>query len=141
MKKILLLFTALFILSSCSLEPDDSPAYNVEFLPIDWVLIPEYVVPGHTYEVKAGYTKPNGCYLFDQFHSERDGAAIIIAVQAVVRVDAECKKYENSNKDEQTFTFKCDEAYTTGNSYTLKFFNGIDVEGNKTYFDVVIPVK
>jgi hypothetical protein len=140
MKKILLLFVALIAITSCSLEPDEDVKYNVEFLPIDWVLIPEYVTSGHTYEVRAGFTKPNGCYLFDHFHSEKDGDAVIIAVQAMVRVDNECKKYENQSLEEQTFTFSCDDSYTA-DSYIFKFYTGLDVQGNKTYTEVVIPVK
>jgi hypothetical protein len=140
MKKILLLFVALIAITSCSLEPDEEVRYNVEFLPIEAVLIPEYVVPGHTYEVRAKFTKPNGCYLFDRFHSEKEGDAILIAVQTMVRVDNECKKYENQSIEEQAFTFSCDDAYTAS-GYIFKFYTGLDVEGNKTYTEVVIPVK
>jgi len=141
MKKILLLFTALFIISSCSLDPDEDIKYNVEFLPIEAVLIPEYVVPGHTYEVRAKFIKPNGCYLFDRFHSEKDGESVIIAVQTMVRQEGECKKYETNTIEERSFTFSCDESYTSSNAYYFKFFRGLDVEGNKTYTQVMIPVK
>lgn len=123
------------------MDPDDNVTYNVEFLPADWVIYPEWVVPGRTYEVKVGYTKPNGCYLFDRFHSEPDGESVIIAVQTMVRVDSECKKYENSNEDQQTFTFSCNENYNSSNAYYFKFFTGYDVQGNKTYSQIVIPVK
>jgi hypothetical protein len=140
MKKILLLFTALFIISSCTLEPDDEQKYGVEFLPVDWVIYPEYVTVGNTYEVRAGYTKPNGCYLFDRFYSEQDGSAVLIAVQTMVRTDGECKNYETDSHDEQTFTFSCDEAYTAS-SYIFKFYTGLDVQGNKTYTQIEIPVK
>ncbi|MFD2602402.1 membrane lipoprotein lipid attachment site-containing protein [Flavobacterium suzhouense] len=142
MKKILLLFTALFILSSCNMEPDEAPQYNVEFLPADWVIFPQWVEPGHTYEVRVGFTKPNGCYLFDHFVSEKDGNAVVIAIQTMVRLEGECRNYEKENKDEQSFTFSCDESYALANDiYTFKFFTGYDVEGNKTYEQIVIPVK
>lgn len=141
MKKILLLLTTLFIISSCSLDSDENPRYSVEFLPIEAVLIPEYVVPGHTYEVRAKFIKPNGCYLFDRFHTEKDDEAVIIAVQTMVRQEGECKKYETHTVEERSFTFSCDESYTSSNAYYFKFFTGYDVEGNKTYAQVVIPVK
>lgn len=141
MKKILLLFTALFIISSCSLEPDDSPSYTVELLPTDWVKYPEFVMPGHTYEVIVGFTKPNGCYLFDHFISEKDGNAALIAVQTVVRTDGECKNYETENREQQSFTFSCDETYTSSDRYVFKFYTGLDIDGNKTYEQIIIPVK
>lgn len=140
MKKILLLLTALFIISSCSLEPDDEQKYAVEFLPADRVIYPEFVVPGHTYEVWVGFTKPNGCYLFDHFYSEQDGDAVLIAVQVLVRTDGECKNYETDTYSEQKFSFSCDEAYTAS-SYIFKFYTGLDVQGNKTYSQIVILVK
>jgi hypothetical protein len=139
MKKILLLLTALFIISSCSLDEDTQPDYLIEFLPADAVIIPTAVRAGRTYHVKVLYTKPNGCYLFDQFYTEREGDAILIAVQAAVRVDSECKKYENTQQEDQTFTFTCDFNYAA-DSYIFKFYTGLDIKGNKTYQQVEIPV-
>lgn len=139
MKKILLLLTTLFIISSCTLEPEEDHDYYVEFLPIDAVLIPEYVIPGHSYEVRAKFTKPNGCYLFDRFHTEKDGNAVLIAVQTAVRTDGECRNYEVETLEERGFTFTCSDSYTA-DSYTFKFYTGLDIDGNKTYSDVVIPV-
>lgn len=140
MKKILLLFTALFLISACSLEEEPEQEYYVEFLPIEAVLIPEYVTLGHTYEVRVKYTKPNGCYLFDRFHTEKYGEAVIIAVQTAVRRDGECRNYEIASVEEKSFTFTCAETYAY-NRYIFKFYTGLDIEGNKTYAEVVIPVK
>lgn len=140
MKKILLLLATLFVISSCTLEPDEDNDYYVEFLPIDAVLIPEYVIPGHTYEVRAKYTKPNGCYLFDRFHSEKEGDAVLIAVQTAVRTDGECRNYEIATQEEKGFTFTCDESYASSN-YIFKFYTGLDIDGNKTYAEIMIPVK
>ena len=124
------------------MEPDEAPQYTVEFLPADWVIYPQWVEAGRNYEVRVGFTKPNGCYLFDRFTSEKDGNAVLIAVQTMVRLEGECRNYENESKVEQSFTFTCDESYAlTNNSYTFKFFSGYDVEGNKTYEQIVIPVK
>ncbi len=140
MRKILLLLATLLVISSCSLEPDPQADYYVEFLPADGVIIPHFVVPGESYQVTVLYTKPNGCYLFDRFHTEQEGDAILIAVQAAVRMDSECKKYENMQQEDHSFTFKCAENLTT-NSYIFKFYTGLDDNGNKTYEQVEIPVK
>ena len=140
MRKILLLLTTLFVITACSLDSDSQPDYYIEFIPADAVLIPVAVTPGETYTVRVAYTKPNGCYLFDRFHTEKEGDAVLIAVQAAVRVDSECKKYENQQPEDQSFTFTCPETYAL-NSYIFKFYNGLDVNGNKTYKQVEIPVK
>lgn len=133
MKKLFLLLSTLFIISSCSLD-EDKPQYVMEFLPIQSVEYPEYLVPGETYQMKVKYIKPNGCYVFDRFHIEEDGNAILIAVQTMFRIDSECKKTENIIAEE-SFTFKCKEASADGeDTYVFKFYTGLDAKGNKTYF-------
>ncbi|MDV6167686.1 hypothetical protein R1T16_04570 [Flavobacterium sp. DG1-102-2] len=140
MRKILLLLTTLFILNSCTLEPDPQPDYNIEFIAADGVIVPASVIKGRTYEVTVAYTKPTGCYLFDRFHTEKDGDAILIAVQAAVRNESECKKYEVEQHEEQSFTFTCPIDYAL-DCYIFKFYTGLDDNGIKTYEQVKIPVR
>lgn len=107
----------------------------MEFLPIQSVEYPEYLVPGQTYQMKVKYLKPNGCYVFDRFHTEEQGDDILIAIQTMSRVDSECRKTENIISEE-SFSFKCKEPAADGNSgtYVFKFYTGLDEKGNKTYF-------
>lgn len=139
MKKILWLFTALFIITSCSLDPDPQADYYYEFLPTHSVYMPRKMTPGKSYKIKVEYSKPNGCYLFDRFYNEKEGESILIAVQAIVREDAECKKFETAVLEEATFTFKCPADYIAG-SYVFKFYIGLDEQGNRKYEEVAIPV-
>lgn len=140
MKKLLLLFSTLFIICSCSLD-SDPPEYAVEFIPVVEFDVPEFVSSGGAYEVKVRFMKPNGCYLFDRFHTEPDGEAVIVAVQAYVRQDAECSRDVTPQVlEEQSFTLVCNENYKNP-VYILKFYTGLDDEGNKTYNVVEIPLK
>ena len=140
MRKILLLLTTLFIIISCTLEPDSQPNYSIEFIAADGVIVPSWVTKGRTYEVTVAYTKPTGCYLFDRFHTEKDGDSILIAVQAAVKNDSECKKYEIDQLEEQSFTFTCPADYAL-ECYIFKFYTGLDNNGIKTYEQVKIPVR
>ena len=140
MKKILALCAMLFIITSCSLDPDTQPSYYYEFLPTEAVYIPNSVMPGKTYKIKVQYSKPTGCHLFDRFYTEKEGEAILIAVQAIVREDGECNKSTKDILEDATFTFKCPADYA-GTGYTFKFYVGTNQEGTKEYEEVVIPVK
>jgi len=140
MKKILLLLTTLFLLNACSLDEDPKQDFFVEFLPMEIVHTPEYVSLGKPCEIKIKYQKPNGCYLFERFHIEKDGDAYLVAVQTVVRPNAECLKVTDITPEERSFTFKPSDTYSSG-SYILKFYKGLDVNGNRTYTQVNIPVQ
>lgn len=140
MKKILALCIALFIVVSCSLDPDPQPSYYYEFLPTKAVYIPSSVIPGKNYKIRVKYLKPTGCHLFDRFYTEKDGEAILIAVQAIVREDSQCSKAATDILEDATFTFKCPANYS-GHGYTFKFYVGTNQDGTKEYEEVVIPVK
>lgn len=109
----------------------------MEFLPIQSVEYPDYLVPGQTYKMKVKYLKPNGCYVFDRFHTEEQGNTVIIAVQTMLRLGSDCKGTENVITEE-SFSFKCKDASTDGtnDSYIFKFYTGLDEKGNKTYFQI-----
>ncbi len=138
MKKILALLGALFIIISCSLD-EDRLKFEMEFLPAVAVEVPEFMQPGHTYEFKIKYNRPTDCYYFDGFYYEPDGNAHIVAVQALVIQDAECKTLEALVPEEGIFQVTCSPNYSLS-SYHFKFYQGEDATGEQQFLDVEIPV-
>lgn len=134
MRKLLLLFSTLFIICSCSLEGDE-PQFHMEFLPAESITYPAYLIPGETYQITVQFVRPTGCYLFDHFNTEQTGDAIFIAVQALVKQDGECKKTENII-GEESFTFTCKDDFNEDDTYIFKFYTGLDENGKKKYFEL-----
>src|SRR5690606_24419517 len=104
MKRLVLFFAALFVLASCSTE-DDTPRFNVEFIPVDSVDMPDYFAMGSTYQIKVNYKRPNDCYFFNGFYYEEDGDALLVAVQTLVIQDAVCEPL--SETESAIFDFEC----------------------------------
>lgn len=140
MKKILLLLTTLFILASCSIDDEPQQDFYVDFLPMEIVHMPQYVQTGKPCEIRVRYQKPNGCHVFERFHTETEGNAILIAVQTVVKPDAECLNATKLEPEERSFTFTPSELYNSG-VYILKFLKGVDNNGNRTYTQVEMRVR
>lgn len=139
MKKILALIGAVFLITSCSLE-EDKLKFQMEFLPAVAVEVPEYMQPGQTYEFKVKYNRPTDCYYFDGFYYETQGNAHVVAVQALVIQDAECKPIEPLLPEEGTFQVTCSPGYTL-DSYLFKFYQGENSSGDQQFFQVEIPVQ
>jgi len=140
MKKILLFLTTLLIVVSCTVDDEPQQDFFVEFLPMEIVHVPQYVQTGMPCEIKVRFKKPNGCYLFERFHTEQEKEAILIAVQTIVKPDNECLKVTDIVAEERSFTFTPSELYNSG-VYILKFLKGIDSNGNKTYTQVEMHVR
>ena len=136
MKKLFLFFAALFMLASCSRE-DDVPQFNVEFLPVDSVDVPESFAMGNTYQIKVHYKRPTDCYFFNGFYYEEDGDALLVAVQTLVIQDAVCEPL--TEPESAIFEFECSPNYTSS-TYLFKFYKGDNEAGDPTYIEVEVPV-
>ncbi len=139
MKKILLLLGVICLISSCSME-EDRVKFDIAFLPAVAVEVPEYMQPGQTYDFKIKYNRPTDCYYFDGFYYEPDGNAHIVAVQALVIRDADCKAIDTLVPEEGTFQVTCSPLYTES-SYHFKFYKGENANGDQEFMEVEIPVQ
>ncbi len=136
MKKILLLFAALFVLNSCDLG-DDGERYHLEVLPVESFVIPEYFVMGQTYTIKLYYRRPTTCYGFDGIYYKRENNIRTIGVQNFVLERNDCEPISLERDPSMTsFNF----LVTNNGSYVFKFYKGKDDDGNSVFEEVEIPV-
>jgi hypothetical protein len=134
MKKITLIFVALLMLYSCTVE-DNRPKYHYEILPIESYTVPESFVLGATYPIKMKYKKGTNCHQFQGFYYEKNLNIRTVAVQTLVSENTTCAA--DTASVEVSFNF-----YVTSNgSYIFKFFKGVDEAGNDLFHEVEIPVN
>ena len=140
MKKILLLLTVLFMLTSCSIEPDKGVDFDLVFIAADSIDAPAYVTPGHTYPIKMYYKRPTDCYyVSDEVYSEITGSNYTLAVPAYLIQDANCLPITAAAPQEMVYDFVC--PLSTATSFTFKFYNGDDEQGKKKFIEVAVPVQ
>ncbi|MBF00454.1 lipoprotein [Flavobacterium coralii] len=141
MKKLLLLLVLVAGLSACSLE-EDTPQFEVAFLPVESLELPESMVPGHTYPIKIYYKRPDDCHYFDGFYTEKANDSEILAVQALVIQDAKCKSLESEEAEWAMYDFTCPNNLdiTQYSAYSFQIFKGVDSQGNRIFETVSVPV-
>ncbi len=135
MKKILLLITIGFVLSSCSIDDNNTSNYSFEILPVETFELPEEFVTGETYTITVGYTKPNPCYAFNDFYFLSNSNERTIAVINSINNNLNCSA--EATEDEATFNFFVNGYF---DHYVFKFWQGTDDGGNDTYIIVEVPV-
>jgi len=136
MKKIFLLSFLVFSMFSCSVS-DDAQSFYTEILPIESVIIPEEFQFGQVYEIGVTYFRPSGCHIFNNFYYEINENERIVAVINTVYDDQSCDTFEaEENEVEVSFNFQVNSIDT----YTFKFFQGQDENGNDLYYIVEVPV-
>ena len=138
MKQFLLLLTVLFMLTSCSMEEGDRPNFDIVFIGTDSIAAPAYVTPGTTYPIKMYYKKPNACYDVNGLYSNAVGDVLTLGIQGIYIEDANCKSIDTA-VEEQIYSFACPATRT--DSYTFKFYQGNDAQGNQQFLEVKIPVQ
>ncbi len=138
--KLFLVIAVALIAIACSMDEDKKIDFVVEFIPVEGVDTPQYVVPGNTYPVTMYFKRPNDCYYVQQEpYYSISGSVRTVAVQALVIEDANCMPLDTTVTEEKTFNFQC--PLTTDNSFTFRFYKGNDAAGNQQFIDVTIPVQ
>lgn len=138
MKKIILLFSILFITVSCTPD-DDRKQFYMEFLPIESVELPEYFTPGSVNEIVVNYKRPNDCYSFNGWYYTSQGNTRTVAVQALVVEDNNCIPYQENRIFSNSFEFKAG-MRPQDTSYLFKFYQGKDASGNSVFLEIEVPV-
>ncbi|WP_452232855.1 hypothetical protein [Lacinutrix sp. MEBiC02595] len=104
MKKILaiLLFVSLF---SCSVNDEDTPRSQTEFLPIESVSMPDVFRRNYTYTIDLVYYKPSSCHVFNGIYSTTNTNESTIAVVSQVYTNiSDCQ--EVMTEAEASFNFR-----------------------------------
>lgn len=133
MKKLIFLCAVLLSLASCSV--DDSDSYTYEILPVKSVEIPDEFILGQIYPITITYTRPAGCYIFNDFYYTRDLNQRTVAIINTVYPNKNCG-FKEETEAEATFNFK---VLNTG-TYVFKFWQGEDEAGKDLYYIVEVPV-
>lgn len=133
MKRYILVFISLIILSSCSLD-DDTPNQHFEYIKITEVDIPAEFTLGETYEIVVSYSLPNECYQFYNHDYLYEGTSRIIGAIAIVNDDATCTQ----GIIEGEFIMNVEAIQSE--PYLFKFWQGTDNQGTSEYLTVEVPV-
>lgn len=137
MKKLKLISSLFFIMLLMSCNPEsDEIKYNLEFLAIESVDLPDTLVLGQTHEIKVTYKKPTSCHVFNAFYYEKNLNIRTIAVNSIVTQRDDCVTLDNEI-EEASINF-----YVTNNgSYIFKFWQGKDENGEDLFLEIEVPVE
>ncbi|TAF11775.1 MAG: hypothetical protein EAZ75_02125 [Flavobacteriia bacterium] len=133
MKKLILILSLLFVLSSCEV---DQESISIVTLPVESVVIPTEFELGGTYPIIMRYYRPSSCHAPYGIYYEKDLNIRTCAVNNILREGGSCNQL-NEYLVEETFNFT---VTNTGN-YVFKFWTGVDSEGNNTFLEYDIPVN
>lgn len=142
MKKLLLLLALVTfgIFSSCSPEGSDHPEFTLELVPVQDVEMPEFFERGRTYDLTLFYSMPSDCHYLNNIIPEQAGENVwVVAIEAFVVDNPDCNQFEQMVMEEVIVQFTCTTSYS-GDSCTLKFYNGDDYDGNPRFIERTIPV-
>lgn len=121
----MLMFCAVILMTSCSLEDDDQINVIYPLVPIQSVVIPDTMVVGTEYDVEITYTLPTTCHTFNNLIAEEQENLLYIGVQTIQDLDnAEC--VEAPETKQTSFKFLPTLTY---DSYTFKFWQSEDEQG------------
>lgn len=119
---------------SCLKDDGNNPVYvRMEITDVD---MPDTFQLGATYEIRINYLRPDGCTHLQGF----DSYPVEQTTRQIVAVGV---RYENEVcpdvVKEETGQFFFQVIYT--GTYTFKFWQGEDDEGNPEYLEKKIPVR
>lgn len=137
MKKIILLFSSLFLFFSC-LDSSNDVSIDIAFdlLPIDSYTVPDSFTFGEKATIKLNYSLPNGCYFFDNVYVERQNDGTVIGIRAVIdNTNSVCT--EAIVKEEYDYEITIDQV----DDYIFKFYKGTDANGDIVFEEVIVPVN
>jgi len=139
-KKLLFVVTMVFIAVACSLDSDSTQDFDMVFIPIESVTMPDYVTSGQTSLISMQYRKTNDCYyVSDEPLYEINGTTRTVAIQAVVIERANCRTIEYAAPETKSFNFTC--PITAERNFTFKFYQGVNAQGEDQYLEVIVPVQ
>jgi hypothetical protein len=134
-KYIFLILVCAGFLTSCSLDNDNPPPPIPVFMATESVEVPEFFVVGETYEIFMSYTRPNGCYVFNNILFSIEGAERTVAVVNSYYQNSGC-----AEEEEELTTVSFDFTVSGNETHVFKFYQGT-VDGIDQYHIVEVPVS
>lgn len=135
MKKIVSLFSLFFVAIACN-PSDDTQDIVYESQPILNVTLPDTIAVFDENEIEVEYLRPSTCHGFGGFYYDKEGLTRTIAVQTYFYQNNNCETLTNDVKHE-TLKF---EPTVTG-TYTFRFWQGKDVNGQDVFLEIQRPSK
>lgn len=128
----------LFLIGICMVSClDDEPVMNVtyQYRPIDSIEIDSIYPARQVTEIKTFFTTTNGCQQFFDYDYTALGNERTVSVVTSEIQDAGCSELIET----KSFTLRF--SPTTSGTYTFRFWNGKDAEGQDTFIirEVVVP--
>lgn len=130
MRKILTLIGIILLTISCSTDTNE-PTIHYELVPIQNIVIGDDLYLGEDNIITVQYARPTTCHGFNGFLYEKDEFTRTVAVQNYVVETEGCQTLTNEVKEE-TFNFQP----TTTGTYTFKFWQGKDANGNNIFLEI-----
>lgn len=132
----ILLLVVLVIVSSCDVD-DDNTNFHYETLEITTATLPEAFEYGELYTIEFKYNRPTPCHYYEGFDFQKTGETEreVYAIGAVLE-NNDCPPLTENNIGTATFNFEV----RYRDTYTFKFYQGEDQEGEKQYLTIEVPV-
>ncbi|PCE66373.1 BRCT domain-containing protein [Sediminicola luteus] len=139
MRKYVALMGGLFMaltLSSCDLDDDGT---NVRFtaLRVLEADLPEAFERNKTYELDITFLRPNSCTYFEGFDVEKEALTtrkVVVIGSEIIDSDSNCQEIATEVTRTMDFIVLYDE------TYTFRFWNGRDDNGDDIYLEYEVPV-
>lgn len=138
MKRLVLIFGMVAIgfgLNSCKLDDD---GVNFHFAPLEVVdvVLPESFQLNGRYQIIVTYNRPDDCTFFEGFDVvEKDVTVRNVVVVGSVITDRDCT--EQAEEVQATFNF----VVLYDQTYTFRFWQGEDENGDAKFLEVEVPVE
>lgn len=133
MKKVALLIMGIVLFSACLNNDYDNYVY--EFVKIDEVNAPTSFTYGQKDTLKLKYSLKNSCYEFNDIYYEYQDTARVVAVRALVNIDATCKEVVTDREVDLVVEAVQRE------DYLFKIYKGTDSDGKSIFEEIVVPVN
>lgn len=138
MNRLFFIFLVIITLvfSGCSLDSQESNFY-FEPLSIVNVAMPDSLELNQSNQIQVTYQLPNACTGFSGFDIKQQNDSIInVVVFGTARIDVENCAQTITEKQE-TFDFICKYNQT----YTFRFWQGVDENDEHQYLEIEVPVN
>lgn len=132
----ILLLAVLLSVSSCDID-DDNTNFYYETLEITEATLPEAFEYGELYTIEFTYVRPTNCHYYEGFDFQKTEKTERTVYAIGARLDQkDCQDLTENNTGTATFDFEV----RYRDTYTFKFYQGDNDQGEKQYITVEVPV-
>lgn len=135
MKKLIVLLSLFFSLSSCNV--DDEPNNEFVLLPVEDVVMPAEFHVDEINPIVVKYRRPTTCHLYNGLYYDVEGYNRTVAVSFVKLNEKNCVDAIEEGPYEVNLNFKPTEATT----YHFKFWVGVDDNGIDEFLEYDVEVN